>query len=151
MAKVEVKTAALMTVSKIVIVLIIADFLVDWLVNWLIDSLVNWLMDALMLVRPELGKEVVARVLSTCNLFKEVCYVVARFMSPAMDMLVRLVIVIIVVNYMLRTPSCPRVSIRRRALLETSPEGVVSVRSKLGCCLSSNKASKDCGLEHIFN
>ena len=62
MVKVEVKTAAFMTVSKIVIVLIIADFLVDWLVNWL--------MDALMLVRPELGKEVVARVLSTCNLFK---------------------------------------------------------------------------------
>lgn len=147
MVKVEVKTAAFMTVSKIVIVLIIADFLVDWLIDWL----VNWLMDALMLVRPELGKEVVARVLSTCNLFKEVCYVVARFMSPAMDMLVRLVIVIVVVNYVLRTPSCPRVSIRRRALLETFPEGVVSVRSKLGCCLCGNKASKDCGLEHIFN
>ena len=101
MVKVEVKAAALMTVSKIVIVLIIADFLVDWLVNWLIDSLVNWLMDALILVRPELGKEVVARVLFARNLFKEVCYVVARFMSPAMDMLVRLVIVIVVVNYVL--------------------------------------------------
>ena len=97
MVKVKVKTTALMTVSKIVFVLIIADFLVDWL----IDSLVNWLMDALMLVRPELGKEVVARVLFTRNLFKEVCYVVARFMSPAMDMLVRLVIVIVVVNYVL--------------------------------------------------
>ena len=93
MVKVEVKAAALMTESKIVIVLIIADFLVDWLVNWL--------MDALMLARPELGKEIVTRVLSALYLFKEVCYVVARFMSLAMDMLVRLVIVIVVVNCVL--------------------------------------------------
>ena len=97
MVKVEVKAAALMTESKIVIVLIIADFLVDWL----IDSLVNWLMAAFMLLRPELGKEIVARVLSALYLFKEVCYVVARFMSLAMDMLVRLVIVIVVVNCVL--------------------------------------------------